>query len=257
VLTLLFEDGTSLEVTADHPVWVIEGDGLASRPQLHFRDANEDSGFSLPGRWVHSQALRVGDQVYGRDRGQVRIRTILSRQDSLSVYNLSVLGLPYYSVGQVGVLVHNTESNRPAGNPGPGSELPVYRDPKSGQLSFIESDPPSLRGSNNPKTQEAALRGTELHQDKPGNLPDQLRQRYPDTEFEFKGQGERGQDVTVTGGKHPSEYPESNWPKDIDHGDFKPDTSSGKKTFDSDQRTKWEEPTVMLPYDPEAGALTD
>jgi hypothetical protein len=110
VLTLEFEDGTSLEVTEDHPIWVIEGHGLASRPQLHFRDACEDSGLSLPGRWVHSQALRVGDQLYGRDGAQVRIRTILSRQDSLPVYNLSVLGLPYYAVGSVGVVVHNTES---------------------------------------------------------------------------------------------------------------------------------------------------
>jgi hypothetical protein len=118
VLTLLFEDGTSLEVTADHPVWVIEGDGLATRPQLHFRDANEDSGLTLPGRWVHSQALRVGDQLCGRDGRQVRIRAIRSRQDNLPVYNLSVLGLPYYAVGSGGILVHNTESIPPTGKPG-------------------------------------------------------------------------------------------------------------------------------------------
>jgi hypothetical protein len=117
VLTLLFEDGTSLQVTADHPVWVIEGEGLATRPQLHYRDANEDSGFSLPGRWVHSQALRVGDQLCGRDGGRVRVQAILSRQALLPVYNLSVLGLPYYAVGLSGILVHNTESNIPSGKP--------------------------------------------------------------------------------------------------------------------------------------------
>jgi hypothetical protein len=77
---------------------------------LHFRDACEDSGFSIPGRWVHSQALRVGDQLCGREGKQVRIRGIVSRQDSLPVYNLSVFGLPYYAVGPIGILVHNSES---------------------------------------------------------------------------------------------------------------------------------------------------
>jgi hypothetical protein len=46
----------------------------------------------------------------GREGRQVRIRTILSRQESLPVYNLSVLGLPYYVVGPTGILVHNTET---------------------------------------------------------------------------------------------------------------------------------------------------
>jgi RHS repeat-associated protein len=150
VLTLVFEDGTSLEVTVDHPIWVIEGEGLASRPQLHFRDACEDSGLSLPGRWVHSQALRVGDQLYGQGQRCVRIRAIQSRQDSLPVYNLSVLGLPYYAVGSVGILVHNTESSSPRISTGDrfpsrdstgkihthGSKLPdsVPRDWKPGEI---------------------------------------------------------------------------------------------------------------------------
>ena len=88
-----------------------------------------------------------------------------------------------------------------------------------------------------------------------GLLPDQLRKRYPDTEFEFTKPGESGQDVKVTGGRHPSDYPGSDWPKSVDRGDFKPDTSGGRKTFRSDQRNKWSEPTHNIPYDPASGTL--
>jgi hypothetical protein len=82
-----------------------------------------------------------------------------------------------------------------------------------------------------------------------------LRQRYPETKFEFTRPGVAGQDVKVVGGKHPSEYPGSKWPKGIDHGDFKPGTPGGTRTFGSDQRNKWPDPTHMLPYDPITGGL--
>jgi hypothetical protein len=65
VVTLTLQGGTELEVTADHPFWVVEEDALPERPQLKYGDANEDSGKALPGRWVLSQYLRVGDQLSG------------------------------------------------------------------------------------------------------------------------------------------------------------------------------------------------
>lgn len=112
-----------------------------------------------------------------------------------------------------------------------------------------------LRGSANPRTRQASLRGTSLHADQPGNLPDQLRARYPETVFEFTRPGQSGQDVRVVGGRHPSEYAGSDWPSNVNHGDFKPDTAGGLRTFRSDQRSKWAEPTKMLPYDPKSGEL--
>ncbi len=115
--------------------------------------------------------------------------------------------------------------------------------------------PSSARGGANPAVQKAASRGSTLHSDKPGHLPDQLRQRYPDTQFEFTKPGQVGQDVRVVGGKHPSEYPGSNWPKGVDRADFKPNTPGGNRTFQSDQRNKWPDPTHMLPYDPQSGQL--
>jgi hypothetical protein len=189
------------------------------------------------------------------------------RDGLVSLYNIEVEELHAYFVGggTQPVLVHN---GLPAGPGGQGDciskpkevEAPkngptTYRDPKTGQLSFLEPDPPSIKGSNNPNTQGAALKGTQLHLNRPGSLPEQLRQRYPDTEFRFKNQGVAGQDVEFIGGKHPSEYPGSTWPRGIDYGDFKPDTPGGLKTFNSDQKNKWPDSTVMLPYDPNSGNL--
>jgi hypothetical protein len=115
--------------------------------------------------------------------------------------------------------------------------------------------PVELRGSLNPNTAKWARRGSTWHADHPGRLPEQLRERYPETNLEFRKPGIRGQDVTVVGGKHPSEYPGSTWPEGVDYGDFKPDTPDGRKTFKQDQKKKWKEPTHCIPYDPNTGKL--
>jgi hypothetical protein len=152
-VTLRFADGSGLEVTEDHPFWVVEGEGLVERPQLRERDANEDSGLSLPGRWVHSQALRAGDQLYGREGGRLTVVELHCYDDSKEVYNLSVVGLPYYAVGQQGILVHNSETpwgraweaakrlfgygkpTVPGAEPLPGSQpAPATQPPLTGRL---------------------------------------------------------------------------------------------------------------------------
>jgi nucleoid-associated protein YgaU len=113
----------------------------------------------------------------------------------------------------------------------------------------------SLKGGNNPAVQAAASRGSTLHSDKPGNLPDQLRAMYPNTVFGFTKPGVAGQDVQVVSGTHPSQYPGATWPTGVVHADFKPGTPSGARTFAADQRLKWSQPTYMLPYDPKTGLL--
>lgn len=111
------------------------------------------------------------------------------------------------------------------------------------------------KGGANPAVLRAANRGSTLHSDKPGHLPDQLRAQFPETEFEFTKPGRTGQDVWVKGGKHPSSDPGSSWPHGVVHGDFKPDTPGGHKTFRDDQKNKWQQPTHMIPYDPKTGRL--
>ena len=151
----------------------------------------------------------------------------------VGVHSLSMLGQ------DVNAAVHGDGSNA-GGDPGGGS---------------AEKTQSKAKGSANEETKKAASRGSSLHSDKPGNLPDQLRERYPDTDFEFKPPGKPGQDVEVSGGTHPSEYPDSGWHPDADHGDFKPNTKGGDKTFKRDQATKWPEKTQKIPYDPPTGKL--
>ena len=80
---------------------------------------------------------------------------------------------------------------------------------------------------------------------------------YPETEFRFTRPGVAGQDVEVSGGMHPSFYPYGSWPPGVNYGDFKPDTTGGFRTFQSDQMTKWNAPTHMLRYDPATGRLVN
>ena len=123
------------------------------------------------------------------------------------------------------------------------------------QLEQQQQVGPAPKGGANANTQAAASQGSSYHADQPGMLPDQLRNTYLETEFEFTKPGVAGQDVQVVGGMHPSAYPGSDWPEGVNYGDFKPDTASGAKTFRSDQRNKWSQPTTMLPYNPASGTL--
>lgn len=123
------------------------------------------------------------------------------------------------------------------------------------QPMYIVPPGPALKGGANPTVRAAASRGSTLHSDKPGHLPDQLRDLYPETTFDFTKPGVAGQDVRVLRGTHPSQYPGSTWPTNINYADFKPGTPSGARTFASDQRLKWPQPTHMLPYDPKTGLL--
>jgi RHS repeat-associated protein len=112
----------------------------------------------------------------------------------------------------------------------------------------------ALKGSLNAATKKAASCGSKLHADRPGNLPGQLRNKYPETQFKFTPPGVAGPDVQVTGGMHPSFL--GDWPEGVDFGDFKPDTAGGLRTFNSDSQNKWNVPVTMITYDPATGTLT-
>ena len=61
--------------------------------------------------------------------------------------------------------------------------------------------------------------------------------------------------MKVVGGRHPSEYSGSAWPKGVDRADFKPITTGGARTFGRDQAAKRDETTCMPRYDPNSGKL--
>jgi len=97
----------TIEATANHPFWVVEGKGLAKRPWAE--DAGEDN-VRLPaadGRWVEAGHLAAGDLLGSATRGTFKLRLATSRRH-LKVYNLTVANSHSYAVGSAGVLVHNS-----------------------------------------------------------------------------------------------------------------------------------------------------
>jgi hypothetical protein len=101
-------DNTTIEATAYHPFWVIDGRDLQERSKPRELQEHEDEGHSLPGRWVNSHELRAGDCIITRSGTRAVITEIRQRfDDAFPVSNLSIIGHHNYAVGDVGVLVHN------------------------------------------------------------------------------------------------------------------------------------------------------
>ena len=70
-------DNTTIEATAYHPFWVIEGRDLQERSKPRELQEHEDEGLSLPGRWVNSHELRAGDCIITRSGTRAIISEML------------------------------------------------------------------------------------------------------------------------------------------------------------------------------------
>lgn len=73
---------------------------------------------------------------------------------------------------------------------------------------------------------------------------------FPQTSFNFTRRGQKGGDVEVIGGKHPSQYPNSFWNPNNKFGDFKPNTPSGIRRFNKQFPGGG---VQQLPYNPNTG----
>jgi hypothetical protein len=113
--------GEVIEATTNHPVWVVEGEGLDQRERPeHVPETPPHSG--APGRWVDAGNLRVGDVLLLKPEGRTAITQLSIRHVRQKVYNFQVEGLHTYAVGNSQVLVHNkaVPSEIPAGQGGLG-----------------------------------------------------------------------------------------------------------------------------------------
>lgn len=128
------------------------------------------------------------------------------------------------------------------------------------------TDAATTAGKKGPANAKSINAGNRFHYDRLNGSdgeygPSQIQSRYPDTEFAFPRRGQKGADVQYRGGPHPSDqsaYPGSKWPRDCDCGDFKPNTASGRRTFNRETRNgKLPRNTVPLPYDPDRLKLLD
>jgi hypothetical protein len=99
---------SSIEATIHHPFWVIEGHELHDRPHPRKFATDEDQSKALPGRWVNSHDLRVGDVMICKDGKQLAIRQISQRYEThFLVSNLTIGDFHNYAVGTDSFLVHN------------------------------------------------------------------------------------------------------------------------------------------------------
>ena len=100
-------DGGIIEATGNHPVWIVDGNGLEYRPKCRCLNGL-DNDLRNGGRWVEARDLRVGDLLRGRLGETVRILNVESRFEETIVYNFDIDDFHTYAVGSYEVLVHNS-----------------------------------------------------------------------------------------------------------------------------------------------------
>lgn len=100
--------GESVEATGNHPIWVIDGTHLDSRPALtSFQVPAPEQSSSSMGRWVQARFVKAGDTLLSRTGQFVQVDEITTRAAKLSVYNLQIEGYHTYAVSRNALLVHN------------------------------------------------------------------------------------------------------------------------------------------------------
>ncbi len=100
---------TAIQVTGNHPVWVLSGKDLDRRPaatEIGYTERRE----TPRGRWLEARSLLPGDRLFGINGRPLAIANIARQGVETTVYNLKVEGLHTYLVGRDGVLVHNKGS---------------------------------------------------------------------------------------------------------------------------------------------------
>jgi RHS repeat-associated protein len=150
LVTLHVEMG-EVTATAHHPVWVVSGELLGARPVCRELAPTEDQGGLLDGRWVNSHEVRAGDVVFLREHGRAKVERVVLRDEQTPVCNLTVRNLHTFTVGQIGVLVHNTSgSSLTLGEIEESlslSDINKYGDPSKWRFMGEKGRAPARRGS--------------------------------------------------------------------------------------------------------------
>jgi RHS repeat-associated protein/uncharacterized repeat protein (TIGR01451 family) len=161
-----------LTATADHPFWVLEGEGLTMRPRPRHVGPRDDAGGLLPGRWVDSKDLQEGDVLFLRSAGARDVRRVTQCRKRTPVCNLTVEELHNFAVGEARILVHNLSHVKPpplppwlTNPPIPPLRFPPFKLPKKfptppipillpgGTIIWIPTDPNALIGPTGYGTQ--------------------------------------------------------------------------------------------------------
>lgn len=108
----LFTGSEVIKATGNHPIWVVEGEGLILRPRVESDLAPHEHGLTEGGRWVEARHLRVGDRLRRILGGTGELKAIVSTNEKLRVFNIHVEGNNNYAVSEYGFLVHNSSMAR-------------------------------------------------------------------------------------------------------------------------------------------------
>ena len=103
--------------TAYHPFWVVQGEDLYRRPALRHVGIEEDRNGTMRGRWVNSHDACEGDLVVIRTGCTAKVRSVGTRDVSLTVCYFTVGDLHTFAVGDAQILVHNVSGSTPAPDP--------------------------------------------------------------------------------------------------------------------------------------------
>ncbi|MEI7462503.1 MAG: polymorphic toxin-type HINT domain-containing protein, partial [Pirellula sp.] len=99
---------STVRATTGHPVFVVHGQELDSRPWPQQLSLTLEAKSLESGRWVNSNDLLVGDVMIGIDGEQHVISEItIEHVIDEPVYNLTIHGNHTFAVGENGLLVHN------------------------------------------------------------------------------------------------------------------------------------------------------
>ena len=99
----------TIQVTGNHPFYVLRGDRLAFR-RLPRDIPKEEQGKTEHGGWVEARDLKEGDVPKDKSGEGLTITGLSSRHEKTEVYNLAVEGYHNRAVHQRGVLVHDRGS---------------------------------------------------------------------------------------------------------------------------------------------------
>ncbi len=106
VCRLILDDGSSIEVTENHPFFVTSGEELKTRRYPTEIGANQ-ACFTSDGRWVDAGSLKIGDVLKAHDKGNRVIVGLSKNSLTTKVYNITLAGNHNYCVSKSRVLVHN------------------------------------------------------------------------------------------------------------------------------------------------------
>ncbi|MDZ4850147.1 MAG: Hint domain-containing protein [Pirellulaceae bacterium] len=98
---------STIQVTGNHPFWIVDGKALDSRPavtQLKGEELKSLKG----GRWIAAENVQTGDSLVLRAGKLIRVESIACDDVfEFEVCNLTVEGLQNFAVGYDEILTHN------------------------------------------------------------------------------------------------------------------------------------------------------